>query len=91
MTYDDLITEARQWTPEQRAAQLKQLMTSPHFPALAHLLDYCERDFATSASSPKTSVSHGAMAHANGAKFGVETVQATLRGIFNRPVKTKAS
>ena len=91
MTYEQMIIEARSWTPEQREAQLKELMTSPYFPAMAALLDYYDRDFAASAASPKTALHHGALAHANGAKYGVEIIQNTLRGIFNQAATKRKS
>lgn len=86
-SYDDLILAARQWTPDQRTGQLKRLMQHPDFAAMAGLIDYFDRQFASDASSPKTAVSHGALAHAAGAKHGIEVLQSNLRGIYNGSVK----
>lgn len=82
-SYDELILEARGWTPEQRTQQLQRIMQHPDFAAVAGIVDYFERQFASDASNPKTAVSHGALAHAAGAKHGIEALQTNLRGIFN--------
>jgi hypothetical protein len=85
MKFQEILTEGRRMTQDERADNLRSLVTDPRFAALIGLIDSDKADFVSIGSAQSFATDQGKMAHCMGSVYALELLEHQIRQITDTP------